>query len=193
MKYPHWQYYKSILGDLEVLSRYVEISQDNYETYSIELTKLLLSIGSEVDVVAKLLCGATKSRKSPGNIKSCQKILLTQFPKLPDVEVSLPKYVISFKPWHEWLQDKTPEWWNGYNKVKHERDNHFRDGNLKNVLFATGGLCVLVSYLYYNDFISDHLGITPLFMFLDNKYKSGCKVLTKGDFKLPDFESDGKS
>ncbi|HLB73470.1 MAG TPA: hypothetical protein VJJ98_05590 [Sedimentisphaerales bacterium] len=143
--------------------------------------------------MAKLLCGATESPKSPDNINSYREILTAKFPNLPDVEVSLPKYAISFQPWHEWLQDKTPDWWYGYNKVKHERDTHFRDGNLKNVLLATGGLCVLVSYLYYNDFISQGLGITQLFMFLDHKYKSADKVLTTGDYRLPDFETDAKS
>ena len=186
MKYPHWQYYKSILNDLEVLSRYVEISQDNYETYSIELTKILLSVCSEVDVVAKLLCASANQIESPDNIKSYQKILLAKFPGLPDVEVSIPKYSISFKPWEEWPQDKTPKWWNDYNKVKHERDKHFRDGNLKNVLFATGGLCVLLSYLHYKNFIAKGL-VTPLFMFLDNKYMTGGKVLVVKQYKLPDF------
>jgi len=191
MKYPHWQYYESILRELETISRYVEISPYNYSTYSTELTKILLSTGSEIDVVAKLLCKNTKITKSPDNIKEYQRILCAKFPGFHDVEISLPKYIISFKPWYDWLQNKTPEWCICYNKVKHEKDKHFREGNLKNVLFATGGLCVLVSYLYYNDFISKNLGIMPLFMFLDRKYVSGCKVLTKGNFRLPDFENDG--
>jgi hypothetical protein len=163
------------------------VSPDNYGSYSIELTKLLLSIGSEIDVVAKLLCKDLKTTKSPDNIIEYQKILCAKFPGLPNVEISIPRYTISFEPWHDWLQNKTPVWWNCYNRVKHARDKYFRDGNLENVLFATGGLCVLISYLYYNDFISKNLGITPLFMFLDRKYVSGCKVLTKGNFKLPDF------
>ncbi|MHC4659207.1 MAG: hypothetical protein ACYS83_08530 [Planctomycetota bacterium] len=192
MKYPHWQYYKSVLGELETISRYVEISLDNYSTYGTEFTRLLLSVCSEVDVVAKLLCKNVDADESAGSIQDYRRILSSRFPGLPKVEVSLPKYVISLTPWCEWLEDRTPKWWSCYNRVKHKRDEHFREGNLENVLFATGGLCVLVSYLYYKDFVSEHMSIMPLFMFLDRKYLSGCKPLTKGDFKLPDFEDGEK-
>ena len=51
MKYPHWEYYLSIVEDLDAVSRYVHPLPDNFSTFSIELTRLLLSIGSEVDVV----------------------------------------------------------------------------------------------------------------------------------------------
>ena len=189
MKYPHWQYYKSMLRDLDTLSRYVEISPDNYRTYSIELTRLLLSAGSEIDVVAKLLCKAVDAEAAPDNINKYQEILTRKLPGLPEVEVTLPKYLISFKPWLDWLKGRTPEWWSCYNKVKHDRSQHFREANLENVLLATAGLCVLVSYLYYEDLNSKLIGITPLFMFLDQKYRTGgIKVLVKGQFVLTDFE-----
>jgi len=191
MKYPHWQYYKSILDDLEVISRYIEISTDNYATHSIELTRLLLSVGSEVDVVAKLLCKSIKPDVSADNINRYREVLKGKFTGLPEVEVSLPKYLISLTPWKNWQEEKTPEWWTCYNNVKHERSKHFRQANLKNVLLATAGLCVLVSYLYYDDLNSNLVGITQLFMFLDRKYRTGgVKSLVKSQIILPDFVGD---
>ncbi len=191
MKYPHWQYYKSILDDLDVISRYIEISTDNYATHSIELTRLLLSVGSEVDVVAKLLCESIEPEVSANTINQYREILTCKFTGLPEVEVSLPKYLISLKPWIDWLENRTPVWWNCYNKVKHERSNYFQEANLENVLLATAGLCVLVSYLYYDDLNSNLVGITQLFMFLDRKYRTGgVKVLVKGQIILPDFVKD---
>jgi hypothetical protein len=189
MKYPHWQYYKSIIGDIEVVSRYVEISTDNYSTYSIELTRLLLSAGSEIDVVAKLLCKLADPEAAPDNINKYREILTHKFPGLPEVEVAIPKYLISFKPWLDWLENKTPKWWDCYNKVKHERSQHFREADLENVLLATAGLCVLVSYLYYDD-LNKLIGFTSLFMLLDRKYykREKGKVLVKEPFALPDFE-----
>jgi hypothetical protein len=188
MKYPHWQYYKSIIGDIEVVSRYVEISTDNYSTYSIELTRLLLSAGSEIDVVAKLLCKVADPEATPDNINKYQEILKHKFPGLPEVEVSLPKYLISLKPWFDWLENKTPEWWGCYNKVKHERSQHFCEANLKNVLLATAGLYVLVTYLYHDD-LNKLISITPMFMILDQKYMTGgVKALAKPQFALPDFK-----
>ena len=47
----HWNYFLAIEKDLEHLSRYIEFSDANLGTYSIELTHLLLSASSEVDVV----------------------------------------------------------------------------------------------------------------------------------------------
>jgi len=192
MKYPHWHYYKSILHDLESLSRYIEIAEDNYRTYSIELTRLLLSIGSEVDVVAKLLCKTVDGRTAPKNIEEYRELLCKRFPSLPSIEVSLPMYLISLTPWNDWSENKTPKWWVCYNKVKHERSTHFREANLENTLFACAGLCVLICYLYYKEIVFTKLGITPLFMFLDPKYRSGGKVLFKSDYKLPDFNIEEK-
>jgi len=193
MKYSHWGYYKSILGDLEVTSRYIEISPDNYGTYGTELARLFLSVGSEVDVVARLLCEGESYAREAGNIRDYREVLCAKFPELPETEVSLPKYVISLRPWADWAGGKTPKWWECYNKVKHRRDEHFREGNLENVLMATGGLCVLVSYLYYED-LSKLIGITPLFLFLDQKYRTGSvKALVRTEYVLPDFtEKDGE-
>ena len=188
MKFPHWQYYKGIVCDIEVLSRYIEISQDNYRSYSIELTRIFLSVGSEIDVVAKLLCKEAYPKSTADTIDKYREILTQKSPRLPTVEISIPKCLISLEPWNDWLSEKNPEWWSYYNKVKHKRDEHFREANLENVLLATAGLCVLVSYLYYDN-ISRLSGITPLFMFLDQKYIKGqVKVLTKGEYILPDFE-----
>ena len=187
MEYSHWYYYKSILGDLETLSRYIEISKDNYSTHSIELTRLLLSIGSEVDVVAKLLCKITDPEAPTDNITDYCKTITSQFSHFPKTEILIPKYSISLTPWKSWIEAKTPKWWACYNNVKHERSKYFQDANLENVLLASSGLCVLVSYLY-KDSISKLSGIIPLFMFLAPKYKSGHKVLTKRDYTLPDFQ-----
>ena len=39
----HWAYFLALEDDLYTLSRYVEIAKPNYETYSIEISRLLLS------------------------------------------------------------------------------------------------------------------------------------------------------
>ena len=54
-KLVHWNYFLAFDSDAEKLSRYIEFTTDNFEAYSIELVRLLLSAASEVDVVAKLL------------------------------------------------------------------------------------------------------------------------------------------
>ena len=46
----HWNYYIALEQDLSKVSRFIEFSEDNFETYSIELAHLLLAASSEVDV-----------------------------------------------------------------------------------------------------------------------------------------------
>ena len=50
------------------------------------------------------------------------------------------------------LKQKIPDWWNGYNKVKHNMDTEFNKANLKNVLNALAALFILVDhyFLEYN-------------------------------------------
>jgi hypothetical protein len=48
---PHWSYYVSLEDDLIETGRYVEICEDNFDTYSTQFTRLLLAAASEVDVV----------------------------------------------------------------------------------------------------------------------------------------------
>ena len=54
---------------------------------------------------------------------------------------------MTLTPWKLWGEDKNPDWWQSYNKVKHERNNHFNEATLKNVLDSMAGL-LLINYLY---------------------------------------------
>ena len=52
----HWNYFIALEQDLIKVSRFIEFSQENFNTYSIELAHLLLATSSEIDVVLKALC-----------------------------------------------------------------------------------------------------------------------------------------
>ena len=54
--YSYWQYFLAIEADFAATARYVEICQDNFDTYSVEYAKLLLASSSETDVLCKVLC-----------------------------------------------------------------------------------------------------------------------------------------
>ena len=49
----YWNYFLALEADLERLSRFVEFTSVNFQTYSLEMARLLLTGASEVDVVAK--------------------------------------------------------------------------------------------------------------------------------------------
>ena len=54
--YRYWQHFLALEADFAATSRYVEFAQQNFATFSIEYAKLLLAIGSEVDVLCKIIC-----------------------------------------------------------------------------------------------------------------------------------------
>ncbi len=151
----HWQYFLSLEKELINLSRYIQIDEKNYDTYSLELLKLYLSVSSEVDVVARLLCKKTdsegylrktKNDKKNRNMDTYREIIFIKHPEVSKVMISVDLYQIHIVPWTEFGNGRSPEWWKHYNDVKHTRDAFFHEANLKNVIFSLSGLLVLLNY-----------------------------------------------
>lgn len=187
MKYPHWQYYLSLVDDVDRLSRYVELATDNFATYSVECTRILLAAASEIYVVAKILCGQVSPGSDARSIVDYGEILLPNYPGLSNVEVTIPRCDLTFIPWRDWTMQQRPQWWQSYNNVKHERHKYAGDANLGNSLKAVAGLCVLLSYLHYEDFIYKGLATRRPFFFLDRKYDSEAALVTCRRIALPDL------
>jgi|SRR5690606_13954549 len=143
----HWNYFLALEKDLEKLSRYIEFSDANLATYSIELAHILLSASSEIDVVMKQLCSLISNDKAQ-NINHYRTIVKKNIPNMMEEEFSIHRYGIANKPWEKWLLDQNPEWWWAYNKVKHERNVYFPEANLKNTINAMGALLVTTVHYY---------------------------------------------
>lgn len=62
--YRYWQHFLALEADFAGTSRFVEFAQQNFATFSIEYAKLLLAIGSEVDVLCKIVCERIDSSKA---------------------------------------------------------------------------------------------------------------------------------
>lgn len=155
MTYPHWDYFLALDADLVTASRYVEISEENFGTYSTEFTRLLLALGSEIDVVAKLICRDKEPDTKANSIKGYRDAIMKHYPRLPEIQAFLPKRGMEFYPWRDWLSDKTPGWWSTYNNVKHERDIHYAQASLESCLLAMSALLVLLVH-YYRDALYKH-------------------------------------
>ena len=52
----HWNYFLTIERDVDHLSRYVEFDERNFECFSIEIARVILASGAEVDVVCQQIC-----------------------------------------------------------------------------------------------------------------------------------------
>lgn len=144
----HWTYFVALEHDLEVIARYIEFAEPNMSVFSLELAHLLMAASSEVDVVAKLLCDRLAPNAQRKNIDHYRAVLCERVPDLPRMEVVVPRYGLRLQPWSNWASDKNPEWWRGYNNVKHERNAYFHEATLKNALNSLAALLCTVFHYY---------------------------------------------
>lgn len=144
----YWNYFLTLEADLEVLSRYVEFSKDNYATYSTEMVRILLAAGSEVDVVLKELCRKLEPTSRAENIEEYRRCVLRLQPEISSARVRLPRHATAIVPWENWRVDQTPDWWRSYNNVKHQRGENYREANLQQVIASVAGLFILLLFLY---------------------------------------------
>ena len=146
--HPHWEYFLALEADLMTCARFVEPATENFDTYSLEFARLLLSCSSEIDVVAKMLCGELDSATSVGNINQYRELITQHRPRFAEFEINVPRFGLSFTPWHDWSSSVNPAWWRSYNNVKHERNVNFQQANLKNTLEAMCALLAMLLYYY---------------------------------------------
>lgn len=143
----YWRYYLMLEQRFCETTRYVELTEDNYQTYSLEYVNELQSIGSEIDVLMKILCGFGQNERK--NISDyCPKIL-EKYPDIIEREVNvetLDDPVIPFKGWDKKEAAKSLDWWTAYNDIKHGRVLNIRNASLKNVLDSLAALYILEMY-----------------------------------------------
>lgn len=151
----YWKQYIMIEKEFKVSVKYVAIDKLSFAAYSDVYAKLLLQIGSEVDVVAKILCREINQLSTADKINQYQKEICSRFSEYSTVTVACGD--IDLKPWSGWSH-ATPEWWSIYNGVKHNRNKieshgnismeNYKFANQENVLNALAGLYQLEQYLY---------------------------------------------
>src|SRR5215470_8771174 len=122
--YRYWHHFLALESDFAATARFVEFSQANFKIFSTEYTKLLLAIGSEIDVLCKIICSRIDSSAPRDNIDH-YRACMTAHTQIASEEVFIRRYDLSFKPWSEWAAGKNPTWWRSYNNVKHHRDMRF--------------------------------------------------------------------
>lgn len=143
-----WEYFLSIEEDSHRCSRFVEFSDSNYKTNSIEFARIIMAASAEVDTVAKELCNLISPQYQARNIVQYASVILVKYPRLTEIEISIHRYNLKVQPWNGWSASNSPTWWQGYNKIKHERTTYFDRANLENAINAVSGLLLLILYLF---------------------------------------------
>ncbi|TCT20268.1 hypothetical protein [Thiobaca trueperi] len=190
----HWRFFISLEKDLMTVKDYIEIAQDNYNSYSFELSKILQLSCAEIDCICRLLCKEIDPSTDyqdqavfSGNIAQYRKTVLTNLPKLPEAEVHITTPGINaFRPWADWQSLDSPTWWKSYNNVKHYRHVCFKEANLKNVLEAMAALMIIASYLYRTVVAQPYANPMPPPKLFTSEYTSPF-LLARANSELPDF------
>jgi hypothetical protein len=102
MAHLHWSFFEMIDEDLHSLSRKVEFAEANFPTYSVYVAGLYVSICSEIDVVAKLLCKRIKPDTNADNIRAHRQIIPAHYDFLPKLKITILPIPLDWMPWEIW-------------------------------------------------------------------------------------------
>ena len=70
MNLHYWQYFAALEADLAATARFVELASANMACYSVEFARILLTAGSEIDVLCKVLCQEHRQPVRPTILRS---------------------------------------------------------------------------------------------------------------------------
>jgi hypothetical protein len=189
-----------IQADILKLFEYIEPSDINNTSYSYRIHELLMRVCIEVEANFKavfrenIYTPTFSSGKRAGqpridkdwNINDFK--LINKTHHLDDYSIELPFWKGSQnirKPFINWKTNGSLEWYQAYNQSKHDRLNNFEKANLKNLIDAYCGLCVLLT----SQFRDVDFQPGP-----DNLQGSGYSYFDRdfgiGDYLMVDFPND---
>ena len=152
-----WNVYLAIENDFLAIEKFIAIDEKNYQTFSNEFTKQLLTICGELDVQLKFLCRLINANSTSSKIIDYANELLSILPEINDFTIiSKQNHLIEIQPWKDWSAFSSPNWWIDYQKVKHSRldfDNtrniyNYEKANLKNTFYALSALFSIEMFIY---------------------------------------------
>jgi hypothetical protein len=151
---PHLRYYKLLEQDLENCFRFVEPCSEHFGVYSEEFSRIILMAAAGIENALKGLAfwAQVKYPDTPTNVSNIQKlfgVVTHLFPNFCTMQLFMPRYSILIEPWQGWSASSAPDWWsNGYNKIKHDRQNHLNAPTLQRAVNAVGALQVVLLHYY---------------------------------------------
>ena len=98
----YWNQYISIEKEFAETVNYVALAEDNYRTYSDAYIKIMLQLGSEVDIALKLYCQILDKQFSGENIDKYRDLIQKYRPEFCDQIVQVTSNNIAIQPWNNW-------------------------------------------------------------------------------------------
>ena len=195
----HWNYFCSLAKRLDETKDYVFHGGDESDptnshfihgnVYSDIFKQIIILSASEFELISKVLCNTFG--ETAKDIIDISRIILFHFPKLPETEVYTAFY--SGAPLQEWRycpdnKGKKVEglkWWDGYNALKHNEVDSYKQATLENAILAESALYVVNLYLMRQLTGTLYLAYNYPPVYFRNKYTAS--TVNSGEGLLPDF------
>lgn len=159
----YWNQYIALEREFSDTLKYVTLAEENYSVYSDMYIKIMLQIGSEVDIALKLYCQMLDQQFQGRTINAYRNAIQKSKPEFCTQFVQIIPSNVSVQPWINWDKPHdsaaNPYWWVAYNKIKHDRTGRakigletkecYKFGNLQNVIQGLAGLYQILIYYYY--------------------------------------------
>lgn len=140
----YWRYYCMLEKKFLSTVDFVEIHKDNFKCFSNEYALLLQAIGAELDNVFKLYCGYDLADRK--TIEDYAAYILSSNPKIIEQRIKITGKDIELTPFQDWNVKKPAKslgWWFAFDKIKHNRNENFKDAKQENVLNILSALFML--------------------------------------------------
>ena len=143
----YWRFYILLENKFIGTLNYVELTKDNFKTYSIEYAHQLLAIGSELDTFFKIYCEFNPN--DPKKMSNYKKNILKSYPEIMSQEITVFNTEIKLIPYENFDQFAPKhrkdilQWWIAYNSVKHNRQKQLNQASLGNVINALSALYLI--------------------------------------------------
>lgn len=155
-----WKYFLEMENRYDRIIKYVEFDKDHENVYSRENARTLIEICTYMEALFKQMLSlpdlakasavdqTTLSQarsnvdKGKSNMNDYREVLESYY-RLSEQAVAIGTAHKSYdkvKPFEKFATQDSPDWWDAYNDVKHDRFGHLRSATLKNVVGSLAGL-----------------------------------------------------
>lgn len=136
--------YHLLERDLFRLFDFVEPADANLSCYSHQLYELLLRASTEFEANAKAILQANGYTRGHLNVNDYYK--LQPATRLAEYAITIPIWRGNrvFHPFDEWGTRASLSWYQAYNRVKHNRSEHFESASLENAVKAITAVFAIV-------------------------------------------------
>lgn len=175
-----------LIQKLQEILLFIEPSEDGLKAYSHKIRELLFLACSDLESTFKKYKFG-KNERMNNYIEILKFVDLTKY-KISLVGYAKPYKCSPFEKWNEKEPAKSLDWYDAYNKIKHNREDNFHFATLENCINAIAANLIMFAVrfspttLYNENDVCSNLARSAL------EYK----IENSKDFYIPVFEGEGK-